>query len=61
MIRTMDGYAQGIFRRSEERRHEERRAESEDSGAWGIVCDIWNKVAYRRHSESERRMMQWNQ
>jgi len=57
MIRTMDAYSQGIFRRNEERRYEERRAENEDSGAWKIVCNIWNKVACRRCNASERRMI----
>jgi len=56
MIRTMNGYAQRIFGRNGERRLEERRAQSEDSGAWEIVCNIWNKVAYRRHGGSERRI-----
>lgn len=56
MVRTINGYAQRMFRRNGDRRLEERRAQSEDSGAWEIVCDIWNKVACRRHNWSERRI-----
>ena len=57
MIKTMNDKTQGIFSVQEERRVVERRSDSEDSGAWAIFCDIWNRVAYRRGKGSERRIV----
>jgi hypothetical protein len=44
---------QVFYRMPDDRRFHERR-EEEDSGAWKIVCEIWDKVAYRRHETSRR-------
>jgi hypothetical protein len=54
MARAADVVGQVFFTRNIDRRHEERRTEEEDSGAWKIVDDVWSSVAHRRCEGSRR-------
>ena len=58
MEKTMDENGSVLFgstnnRRFGERRIGERRTD-DDSGAWKIVCAIWNKFGLRRSTETRR-------